>query len=243
MKIETLVEDIYKVLEHKTHVPDDVAESFGRNMANLLKSSIDKDPYEPKLRGSNIGTNCERELWYTVNTPEDKEKLQPNVHMKFLIGHVMEQVLLALAKIAGHKVEGEQDALEIGTITGHRDAIIDGVTVDAKSASTRSFAKFESGLTRNDDGFGYLDQLNAYVYAGQSDERVQDKGRGAFLVVDKTLGHICLDIHEYNGKDYAEVVSEKTAVLASSKPPPRGYFDEADGKAGNRKLGTVCSYC
>lgn len=188
---------------------------------------------------SNLGTKCLRKLWYSVNKPEAAESLRPEVRLKFLYGDIIETVILWLAKLAGHEVKGEQDELQIRGVKGHRDAVIDGTTVDVKSASTYSFKKFEEGLTPQTDAFGYLDQLGAYEYASPS-----STGLAAFVAVDKTLGHIVVDKHEgLADKDYDKFVEERKAIVAQDVPPQRGYFDEPDGKSGNRKLAMECSYC
>jgi hypothetical protein len=43
--------------------------------------------------------------------------------------------------------------------------VIDGVTVDVKSASKYGFEKFLKHNLREDDPFGYISQLSSYVYA------------------------------------------------------------------------------
>ena len=238
--IDTLVDDINTVLITPTVVPSDVAESFGRAVSDIIVRRLAQEEREPTLRMSNIGSSCERKLYYHVNEPGSAEPLTAAIRLKFAYGDILEALLLFLAKSAGHEVLGEQDELEINGIKGHRDAIIDGITVDCKSASSRSFDKFVEGIKPETDSFGYLDQLNAYVFASSD---AVDPSRGAFLAIDKQFGRIALDVHEYNGVDYDQVVERKKQIVAAPKPPARPFFDEADGAKGNRKLGTVCSYC
>lgn len=243
-KIETLVKDIYRVLDEGAEVSQKDAEAFGASLAKIMTERLaearDKKQY---LRLSNLGTKCDRRLWLSINRPDTVEKLPSNVRMKFLFGDVLEALLLFLARVAGHTVEGEQDTLEINGVKGHRDAILDGVTTDVKSASTYSFKKFYNGLKEKDDSFGYLDQVGSYLEAGQTDDKVLDKTRAAFLVVDKTLGHITVDVHKKTNTDYAALVSQKRDVISSPTLPPRGFADVPDGASGNRKLGIECSYC
>ena len=85
--------------------------------------------------------------------------------MKFLFGHLLEEMLLFLAAEAGHTVAGRQDRLEIDGVPGHGDAIIDGMLVDVKSASTMAFKVQEPPDSLDTDDFGYLQQLNAYLEA------------------------------------------------------------------------------
>lgn len=244
--IHTLIEDMYAVAEHGADVSDEVCDQFGKRMAELLKQRFAKENREgrPYLRLSSVGTHCDRKLWLTINHPETSEPLDGQTRLKFFVGDVWEEVLLTLAKIAGHSVEGEQDVLEVNGIKGHRDAVIDGVTVDVKSASPFAFDKFAAGLNPASDDFGYLDQLGSYVAAGQDDPLVEFKNTGAFLAVDKVTGRLCLDRHDFPdaSKIYNKIERKKEAV-AADRMPSRGYDDEPDGKSGNRKLGTACSYC
>jgi hypothetical protein len=191
---------------------------------------------------SNIGTPCERKLWYNVNHPGEGIPLTGQTYMKFLTGHLLEEAMLFLAEMAGHEVTGRQDESNLYGILGHRDAVIDGTIIDVKSASSYSFKKFASGGLATDDPFGYIPQLMGYLEAGQNDPLVLDKTRAAFLVIDKALGHICLDFHEKKDWDWEAVMNHKKAMVAGPIPE-RGYEPEADGASGNMKLGTFCGYC
>lgn len=244
--IETLVEDIQAVLETglPEGVPDEIADEFGRNMAELLKRRMGKRDDNVSLRMSNIGTPCDRKLWLQINQGEEKEKFSASDILKFFYGDLIEEALLAIAQLAGHSVTGRQTTLSIGGIEGHRDAVVDGVTVDVKSASAYSFAKFKSGKLRSDDPFGYYDQLQSYIEAGQSDELVTDKLRGAFLVADKVLGHLTLDIHPYDPEyNISKEYERKKEMIKGWMIPARGFPAVPDGVSGNMKLGTYCSYC
>lgn len=241
-KIENLVPDIYNTLEDGTVVSDQDIEDFGRVVADIVSEEIKPEKREFQLRMSNLG-QCTRKLWYEKNMPEKLEKLDPHVRLKFLIGHLWEAVLLFLTKASGHSVEGQQDEIDLHGVKGHRDAVVDGMIIDVKSASTFSFQKFEDGLTEEKDSFGYLTQIGGYLEAAENDPLVTDKHRTAFLAGDKTLGHIHLDVHPRGKVDYKKLIDRKLEALNSADLPPRDYEDEPFQKSGNRKLGTVCSYC
>ena len=241
--LDTLVQDIYALFTEPHTFEESNVEEFGKRLATHISNRISDEKSSDSLRMSNLGTPCDRKLWYTVNKPEAAEPLPPEVRFKFLYGDILEELVLFLAKEAGHEVDGTQDTLSIGGVKGHRDAIVDGVVVDVKSASSYSFKKFNEGLTKETDAFGYLDQLGAYLYASQDDPKVVHKDRAAFIAVDKTLGHITVDVQPNTYKDYDKVVANKKALVALPKPPPRAFTDEPDGKSGNRKLGVECSYC
>ncbi len=241
--IKTLVSDIHKVFEEPHEFAEDRLEKFGVSLAKIIAEKINKSDEKPSLRMSNLGTSCDRQLWYKINTPHMAEKLPPETRVKFLFGDILEQLLLFLAEEAGHTVQGAQDTVELNGVKGHRDAIIDGTLVDCKSASSYSFKKFKEHLTYSLDSFGYIDQLQAYLQASENDPLLTNKEEAGFLVIDKTLGHITLDMHSKSSVDYNTVVEMKRDVINSKELPERGYEDEPEGASGNMKLGTVCSYC
>lgn len=235
--ISTLIPDMYKLLESgKVHID-------AGKLAAAIEARLSEDKGAAELRMSNVGTPCDRKLYYSINSPELAEPLPGPARLKFLIGDITEEVVLSVAEQSGHEVAGRQDTVSLHGVTGHRDAVIDGVTVDVKSASSFAFAKFEEGLTADKDAFGYLDQLNLYREAGANDPVVLVKGEAAFLAVDKTLGKLVLDRHKSNGKDYLSLIQSKRGMLAEKVPPKRAYMPEPDGKSGNMKLGVACSYC
>lgn len=241
--LHTLVKDIQGVLVDPPEITDEQARQLSDGLAKVVQDKFAevRAVRQGRLRMSNLGSKCLRKLWYSVNVPEAAEKLPASARLKFLYGDVIEALVIWLAKLAGHEVKGEQDTLEINGIVGHRDGVIDGVTCDVKSASTFSYAKFEKGLRPAEDSFGYLDQIGAYSHC---EKQAGGSADGAFIVVDKTLGHITVDYHKDIGnKDYGAFVDERKAAVAQKTPPPRQFFAVKDGQSGNEKLGTECSYC
>lgn len=245
--VKTLVSDIYSVLSDGVELTDAQAQEFGRRMATMMKNrlSVPTSDTEHKLRMSNVGGKCDRKLWYTVNQPGTAENLAPNTKLKFLYGDMVEVLVLFLAEVAGHKVEGAGDKLELAEVPGHRDCVIDGVLIDVKSASGFGFSKFRSHKLEYEDPFGYLSQLSNYLAASQDDDKVQVKGEAGFLAVDKEQGHICLDMYQFKELDKVpEKLEAKKKMVSSDLPPPRAFGDQAySGVSGNRKLGVECSYC
>lgn len=243
-KLGSLVTDIYEVMGEGAEVPKEQTDSFASHLAGIFRDRLGEDRGRDNyLRPSNIGEKCDRKLWYSINHPELGEKLDGQTRLKFLLGDLWEAVVLFLAGVAGHRVEGQQDTVSIGDIAGSRDAVIDGTVVDVKSASTYSFHKFADHLTPDKDAFGYLGQLDFYLSASLDDPLVTNKNQAAFLVGDKTLGALTLDVHNKKDTDYHSLIATKKAMLASTALPPRGYTSEPMGKSGNMKLGVNCSYC
>lgn len=260
--IDTLVQDIYHLLEASPKdggikVPKKLMTQFSKRVLEMAERRFDfnkeNDIRErPTLRISNVGKPCERQVWYGIHQPMDSIPFRGQELVKFMYGDLTEELILFLAEAAGHKVEGQQDRLEVEGVVGHRDAVIDGVLVDVKSASQFAFKKFQEGLKLEDDNFGYIGQLQTYLEGSQDDPIVTNKDRCAFLVFDKTLGHICLDIHErMKDVDIRAITRRKVEVMNSEEIPERRYAPIEDGytKAGsfyangNMKLAFQCGYC
>ena len=241
--IDTLVEDIYGLFgTDKVEVSEEFLSKFSTELTELVSQRFNREGERKNtLRMSNIG-RPDRQLWYDVNWTGELEQLQPSTLIKFMYGDVLEHLMLLFARQAGHVVEFEQAEVELEGIEGHPDAVIDGVVVDVKSASSYSFSKFENGTLLDDgnDPFGYLGQLAAYV------EAINPDADGAFLAVDKTLGKICLlkipneVLKQYAVRQRIEHIKE---VVALPEPPPRCYEPKPEGKSGNFILATGCSYC
>jgi hypothetical protein len=242
-RIQTLIKDIYSLFTKKYSPNQNNVKTFGNSLASLVEDRLSEDKNQAYLRPSNIGQPCDRKLWYSINTPEAAEPIPPVVKFKFLYGDIIEALVLFLAAEAGHKVEGCQETVEIAGVKGKRDAIIDGVLVDVKSANSRSFKKFEDHTLGTDDPFGYLHQLDFYLKASEHDEKLTTKDRAAFLAVDKELGHLCLDFHPRLDQEWEKVIEEKRDLLARESPPGRSFEDVPEGKSGNRRLKVPCSYC
>lgn len=247
--ISTLIEDIYDVIKGKGGWTNAVNEYFKERVAETTANRFGETEERPKgtLRMSSIGQPCERKFWYDINLPEDGEELRAPTLLKFAYGDILEDLLLSLAVAAGHTVEGHQDTMEIKGVKGHRDAVIDGVTIDVKSASPASFKKFQAHGLETEDPFGYLWQLSSYVFAAKDDPLVKDKKGGAFLAIDKVNGTLCLDYYNFEDTGHLDKIEDfydrRKEVSASTAVPPRGFWDEPEGKSGNRKLIFNCAYC
>ena len=242
--INTLIPDIYEQVDKGLILTDEEKQELGTKLVDAVMQGLGKKEEQPKglLRMSNFGTPCKRKLWYIVNMPEVAERLNPWTKIKFAYGHLLEAVVLLLTKKAGHEVTGEQDTLSTENIVGHRDAVIDGVLVDVKSANARGMDKFREHKLESDDPFGYLDQLALYSRASQSDPLVSVKKEAAFVAIDKELGHIVLD--KYKVKDITkEEIDDTKRMLGSDTPPRRHYDPVPDGKSGNYQLDMPCRYC
>lgn len=242
-KIENLVDDIYKLFDPniKHEASEENLDEFANNLKDLLRSRLGgrKERDGAVLRFSALGTP-DRKLWYAAHAQDEAQEMSPKTYFKFLYGDVIEALVLFLCKESGHEVTDEQAEVEVEGVTGHIDAIIDGVVVDVKSASPFGFKKFKDNRVHEDDAFGYIPQISGY-------SNVLTPGESpAFLAFDKVSGELCLTrisssiTSQY---DPAEKIKHQKEIVARDEPPERCYEDVPDGKSGNRKLSTPCSYC
>lgn len=244
--VDTLIADIYDLMltkdVHKNADIDAAIESFGENIKRLMRHEFLSERKDGRtLRMSNIGRD-DRYLWH-VNKGTEGEPLLPHTLIKFLYGHVIEELLLFLVKASGHTVTDEQKLCEVNGIKGHMDCKIDGVVTDVKSASTFAFKKFKDGTLADNDSFGYIDQIKGYAHA----EGTREVG---WLAMDKQNGHLTylkydLDNPQFDSLkgDVAERIDHIKAVVLEDEMPPRCAEPVPEGKSGNTKLATKCSYC
>lgn len=239
--IQTLIKDIYNVVGsgdwHRNQ-----SEGFIRELDSRLVEVSGRQHEVPRLRLSQMGDKCPCQLWHSIHTPELAEPLPPWAKIKYTYGHILEAYVISLAKAAGHQVEGEQDELVVDGIVGHRDCVIDGFVVDVKSSSTLGFRKFREGTIGNDDPFGYLNQLDAYLVGSASDPCVVHKSVGYLLAIDKQLGHMCLYEHHLRQDSILRRVDEYKRIVALPSAPRCTCKIIPDGKSGNQRLDIKGSY-
>jgi len=244
--LDTIVEDIYRVIEGKGGWDATITEFLSTSIASVAEARFSKEQ-APRdyLSLSALGTPCDRKLWYKINQIEHSEPLKAEALGTFFYGDLLEALVLSLAKAAGHKVEGMQDRVKVFGISGSRDAVIDGVTVDVKSASKFGYEKFRNHKLREDDPFGYISQLSSYVYAGKDDPLVKHKTEGAFLVVQKDRFKLCLDKYDFTEEidKKEEEVKRVKAMVTGSIPEERIDPVPQSKSSENTVLSTTCGYC
>ena len=234
-QIETLVQDMYDSISNGVQPKKEDIDLMCENVGKAIHMLFNTRSENNNLRMSQIG-KPDRQVWYNSRDIE-KENLPAWAKIKFTYGHILEELLLLLAKTAGHKVKNEQLEVDIEGIKGHQDCEIDGVVTDCKSASAYSFKKFINRSLINDDPFGYIAQLSGYVEA-------QGKDKGAFLAIDKQSGRLALmQVHNMEMINAKDRVVHLKDVVASDTVPSKCYNDIPDGVSGNRKLDIGCSYC
>ena len=241
--IDTLVEDIYNLFEPS--IINKISEKdlekhlkeFTKNVTNNIKTVLNEQPRKKrKLSLSSIGKPT-RQLWYDRHSNSEARPLAPSTRIKFLYGHILEDLLILLSRVAGHTVTEEQKEVEVEGIKGHQDCKIDGVLVDCKSASGFAFKKFANNRLADDDPFGYIAQISAYSEGNGVNEAY-------FLAIDKQHGNIALTrVHDMEMINAKERVQYLKGALDSKRVPDRCYSDIPEGVSGNRKLAIGCVFC
>jgi hypothetical protein len=244
--INTLVKDIQDTILGLKGWDNVLGLKMGHNIAKSASLRFNKPQ---KARGylsfSSIGSPCKRKLWYKINHPQESKQPDASDLLKFFYGDIIEELILVLAQVAGHEVTGQQDRLKIAGLAGHRDAVIDGMTVDVKSASPYGFTKFVDSSLRDNDPFGSISQLSSYVYAAQNDPLVTNKTHGAFLVVNKSSGEIHLDVYDFSQEiEQKEFEISKVKNVVKGNIPDRPYEPEPESDTSpNTKLPKACGWC
>ena len=247
---DTVVQDIYALMESKDADPSvDVEaeiEKFGEGVKALMRTEFGREKREDnrRLRLSNIG-RTDKYLWNHFNGTEGEE-LQPHTYIKFMYGHLIEEMLLFLTRMAGHSVTDEQKVCNVEGIVGHMDCKIDGVVTDVKSASSFGFKKFKDGTLAYDDPFGYIDQIKAYAHSEGETEfgwLAMDKANGHLTYLKYDLTDTEAPVYEALKGDIVDRVKHVKKLVEQPEPAEWCYQPIPDGKSGNSKLSTGCSYC
>lgn len=240
--LQNIVEDIYENLKplcngESLDISEEEIDKFGEDMKNVLRHWARPTARDSsfKLRMSNVGKPS-RQLWYD-NKSEKSSSLSPSTMIKFFYGHILEEVVLLLARLSGHDVTDEQKEVEINGVKGHIDCKIDGEVVDVKTASSFAFKKFRHGTLPDDDPFGYIAQISGY-------EQAEKSSHGGFLAINKETGELAFyEPDELNKIDTKKRIVSLKKILKSNSPPSKCYPDLPEGAKGNMKLNRGCSYC
>ena len=243
MKLDTLVPDIYRHLESLSDgIPLPLTEAeIDKTVADMKVALMSwATPRERNkdftLRMSNIGKPS-RQLWYEKRDEQGRGGIDGATQIKFLYGHLLEEIVLMLVRMAGHTVTDEQKEVKVEGILGHMDCKINGEVVDVKTASRFAFNKFREGRLAQDDPFGYMGQLAGY-------EKAEGTDRGGFLVLNKESGELCMYVPDDLDKpNITTTINKLVPALKLDTPPDLCYDLIADGKKGNIKLPKGCSWC
>lgn len=243
MEAREVIPDIYNLVGRQDGWFDDtLAKSLAQSVSSRLKTHFNAAEKEGRLRLSKMGPSCPKALWCSVHHPEFAAPLPPWSKIKYSYGHILEALAITLARAAGHSVEGEQDELDVDGVKGHRDLVLDGLTVDVKSISSLGFQDLKKGNFAFLNTWGYLAQLDAYVVGALHDPLVKVKDKGGLLFIDLQKGHLFFYEHKVRHDYIRERVREAKQIADVREAPECRCGTVADGKSGNIILDTRASY-
>lgn len=236
--IDTVCEDIEELFT--ANHPDVLDERALQTCVDDIKNSI-REAIETSgksrpfvLRASNLGT-ADRKLWLQSRDPNYGIH-DAGSHMTFLMGHILEALMVYLTREAGHTVTEAQKEIERFGVKGHIDGRIDGVKTDYKSASSNNYKKFSTGSLRTDDPYGYLYQMAFYTEEGDEDV--------AWFAIDKQYGKYCLLFMK--GLELPNVesrIEHLREMLSKEEMPEEICAPEKEHENGNVELPNACGWC
>ena len=243
MSLSTLVPDIYKHLELLSDgTPLPISDKEIDETTEAIRSCLlawarpEERNRDFTVRMSNVG-KPDRQLWYEKRDPAGRGSIDGATQIKFLYGHLLEEIVLMLVRMTEHTVTDEQKEVVVEGITGHMDCKIDGEVVDVKTASRFAFNKFRDGRLAEDDPFGYLGQLAAY-------EAAEGTENGGFLVMNKESGELCMYVPDDLDKpNIKNKITNLLSALDLETKPDFCYPPVPDGKKGNMKIAKGCNWC
>ena len=248
MNPTTIPTDIYRMLITKKLADGADVEAIADTFAEECREAFVQALGPPQVREGSLRLSAvgkpNRQLYNAFHGVVGEE-LTGSTYIKFLYGHIIEALVLALTEASGHEVTEKQKECVVEGVKGHQDARIDGVLCDVKSASAYGFKKFKNRQMPFDDAFGYVAQMKAYA-AHEGDTKY------GWLVMDKQSGELV-----WSGYDEATMTEAEKEVfdydirervidvkkLVAGDLPPLCYQPVPDGKSGNVKLAVGCSYC
>jgi hypothetical protein len=242
--IDTLLDDIDALFTGNHKVNEDNLKLFSEALSQVIKTQLERKPEPSTLRMSVLGTK-DRKLYFDLKD-QTLSQANPRLQQQFLFGHVVEALLLFLAREAGHLVENEQLEVEFMGVPGHLDCTIDKVLVDAKSVSQYMFPKFmNKGVFKENDSFGYITQLAGYFNAVKSRIKDLDQDRVGILAQNKSDARKSLLLFdEFELPSVEERIKAVKVLLKDPNPPLElCYQPVPKGKSGNEALAAGCKFC
>lgn len=240
--LSTLVDDVYDTVcdinKGEVSIPENL---LGELISGITKAvqgwaaPTSRDKFT--LRMSNIGKPT-RQLYYQKKLEgTGVDAFNAPTLIKFLYGHILEEVLIFLVKLSGHLVSDLQKEIVVDGIKGHMDCKIDGEVIDIKTASNFAFRKFKFGTLSEDDPFGYLPQLAGY-------ETAEGTENGGFFAINKESGELALyQPEELDKPNVNLLISKIINILEEEQVPEKCYAPVPLGTKGNMKLPIGCVYC
>lgn len=176
------------------------------------------EPRRDYLGMSQIGKLCERRLWLTVNGA-DRLPVDGCLARRFANGHNREEIIVNDLRLAGFKVDGQQNEYSDfdGRFRGHCDGVIHGVTNDPhileiKTANDANFKAFvKHGAKHRPE---YFAQMQCYMGYGRL-------GRSLFIVENKNNQELYTERVYFDEKVFESLKAKAGRILNATEPPAK----------------------
>lgn len=209
------------------------------SLRDWILRSIDR-PQTPRLRISQAGRACEREVYYSA-TGAEAEPDKPESRVKMAIGSAFDAYALANPNCQWNFQVPVTVALGATTISGTADAVFYGNreplhVADLKTVGNKTWAKVQKAPKQE-----HRAQVQLYAYG---------LGAPTFSVcyVNADTGEIIEHygtVDEYEARKDFGMFEEVSYWLSKGEPPPRPYadFENEDGTEKIAKDSFPCAWC
>jgi hypothetical protein len=207
-------------------------------LARIVDEAILSEKKESRdyMGTSGLGSECDRQLWYSYKTPKPVDSAK--TMRIFKVGHVLEPVIVEWLRKAGLTVftedkNGEQFGFEDGIIAGHIDGVVLGIPfaekiphlLEIKTANNFRFKEFVKNGFCSDEK--YKTQIHVYMYK-------MKLPRCLVVVKNKDTSEIYYEIIE---------IDEFHAISAINRGKEIGEMDEMPSRKYPSKAFFKCQYC
>ena len=207
-------------------------------LINYISQKIDEGLLNNKegprnyLGASSLGTECDRQLWYSYHQP--KRVNDPKKLRIFKVGHYLEPMVVDLLRKGGFTVysenhDGSQFGFNDGKIAGHCDGVIiindEPYLLEIKTAKSTKFKEFKKmGFLHNNR---YRVQVNIYMNKFRLKKCLA-------VVICKDTQELYLEIIDYD-QITAEHYLERGHWIANTSNMP--------DRIAKTKMNFGCKYC
>lgn len=187
-----------------------------------------KEKSRSYMGGSILGTECDRQLWYSYKRPwkVDSAKLQ----RIFDLGNILEDYVIKLLKDAGITVfaedeNGKQFGFVDGEIAGHSDGVLLGLPesskphlFECKSANDKSYKLVEkNGVEKWNEK--YWAQIHVYM-------KKLNLERCLFVVINKNTCELYIERIKYDRHVANHYLLRGHDIASRQEPPTRKYHSK-----------------
>lgn len=202
-----------------TKTTDAIKELVDQAIINLER------PKRNYLGASIVGTDCDRQLWYSYHEPLPIDSAK--VLRIFDVGHELELSVIKWLELAGLKLftadsNGDQFGFSDGPISGHVDGIVLGIPFDEKTPHLLEIK------TANDfrwkafvkDGFCSDEKYKAQIHIYMLKLRLK---RCLAVVLNKNTQEIYYEIIEFDEFEAISSLNRGMAIAETKDLPDRKY--------------------